>query len=527
MKEIVAASDLKPGMFVAELDRPWLDSPFLIQGFVLEDAQTVQQVQSLCRFVYVDWQRSSEEHQRVEKREPVASTVGASLAGSVRVARKQAQSPPRRDFVEVMRWLRSGGDTPAPDMRSATESQPRHHPDDVRVHRDSDARERAASPLAGGTSVGSSILTSGWRGLFGRLFAERGEAPRPSRRRKTSADAAEKSAGHDAAGAGSSATVWIEEVAVEDELVSAAPVYVEVLSSVEQLINDVQNNLRPDMERVRSGVDDMMHSVVRNPDALLWLTRLKRTDQYAYDHALDVSVLLMTFARTLGLEAAEMSRLGTVGLMQDIGRVRLPAGLLQKTGAITPQEREIFRSHVTHSVDILKAADETDSELLEIVSRHHERFDGSGYPRQLEGDSIGTQAQMAGIVDTYCAMTRQRPWGEAYSSQQALEEVNKMRGAWFGESIVDAFIQCVGLYPVGTLVELHSGEVAVVIGQNRVRRLKPRVLVLLAADKTPNKYPPTLDLVYDPTAPDGTMYSIKKALPAGAFDIDPQEFYLS
>ena len=102
-----------------------------------------------------------------------------------------------------------------------------------------------------------------------------------------------------------------------------------------------------------------------------------------------------------------------------------------------------------------------------------------------------------------------------------------MRGAWFAESIVDAFIQCVGLYPVGTLVELHTGEVAVVIGQNRVRRLKPRVLVLLAADKTPNKYPPTLDLVYDPTAPDGTIYAIKKALPAGAYDIDPQEFYLS
>ena len=351
MKEIVAASDLKPGMFVAELDRPWLDSPFLIQGFVLEDAQTVQQVQSLCRFVYVDWQRSSDEHQRVATREPVASTVGDSLAGSVRVARIQAPSPPRRDFVEVMRWLRSGGDAPAPDMRSATETQPRHHPDGVRVHSDSDARERVASPPAGDTSVGPSVLTTGWRGLFGRLFAERGEAPRPSRRRKTGADAAEKISDHEAASAGSSATVWIEQVAVEDELVSAAPVYVEVLSSVEQLIKDVQNNLRPDMERVRSGVDDMMHSVVRNPDALLWLTRLKRTDQYAYDHALDVSVLLMTFARTLGLEAAEMSRLGTVGLMQDIGRVKLPAGLLQKTGAITPQERDIFRSHVAHSVE--------------------------------------------------------------------------------------------------------------------------------------------------------------------------------
>ena len=514
-------------MFVTELDRPWLESPFLIQGFVLEDEQAVAQMQSLCRFVYVDWQRSTGEHTREVARESAKSTVGASLAGSARVVRKQAPPAPRRDFVDVLRWLRSGGKSPASDTPPITEAPAPRHTDALSAQRDAEARERATHALVSGGSTDAAESITGWRGLFGRLFAEKGEARALSVRRTTGTNEAAKTPRQDNAGGGPGATVWIEEIAVEDELVSAAPVYGEVLRSVEQLIKDVQNNLRPDMERVRSGVDAMMHSVVRNPDALLWLTRLKRTDQYAYDHALDVSVLLMTFARSLGLEAIEMSRLGTVGLMQDIGKIKLPAALLQKTGAITPQERDLFHSHVGHSLAILKEADEEDPELLEIVSRHHERFDGSGYPHQLAGDSIGTQAQMAGIVDTYCAMTRERPWGEAFSSQQALEEVNKMRGVAFGESIVDAFIQCVGLYPVGTLVELHTGEVAVVIGQNRVRRLKPRVLVLLAADKTPNKFPPTLDLVYDPTAPDGTIYSIKKALPPGAHDIDPQEFYLT
>lgn len=525
MKEIVAATDLKPGMFVAELDRPWLESPFLIQGFVLDDEQAVAQVQSLCRFVYVDWQRSIGEHTREVLRESVKSEVGASLAGSVRVGRKHAPPPPRHDFVEVMRWLRSGAKSPALDTPVA-EPAARPRADTVDSFRDIDTSDRRVVAL-GGDMAETAATTKGWRGLFGRLFAERGEARAPFQQRTRDADTMARTPRHDAANAVPGATLWIEEVAVEDELVSAAPVYGEVLRSVEQLIEDVQNNLRPDMERVRSGVDDMMHSVVRNPDAMLWLTRLKRTDQYAYDHALDVSVLLMTFARSLGLEAVEMSRLGTVGLMQDIGKIKLPAALLQKTGAITPQERDVFHSHVGHSVAILKAAEEMDSQLLEIVSRHHERFDGSGYPQQLAGDAIGTQSQMAGIVDTYCAMTRERPWAKAFSSQQALEEVNKMRGAWFADSIVDAFIQCVGLYPVGTLVELHSGEVAVVIGQNRVRRLRPRVLVLLAADKTANKYPTMLDLLYDPTAPDGSIYAIRKALPPGAHDIDPQAFYLT
>jgi hypothetical protein len=134
---------------------------------------------------------------------------------------------------------------------------------------------------------------------------------------------------------------------------------------------------------------------------------------------------------------------------------------------------------------------------------------------------------MAGIVDCYSAMTRARPWGDALSPQQALEEINKLRDGWFSASVVDAFIQCVGLYPVGTLVELSSGEVAVVIGQNRIRRLKPRVLVLLAPDKSPNKHPAPIDLLFDPMSPDGSPYAIRRALPPGAHGIDPQEFYLS
>ncbi|HQU88976.1 MAG TPA: HD-GYP domain-containing protein [Denitromonas sp.] len=511
MKEIVAATDLKIGMFVAELDRPWLDSPFLIQGFVVENQATLDKLQDLCRFVSVDWQRSTGEHYRAPVRESVASTVGHSLAGSARIAGRTVTPRPKHDFVDVLRWLRSGGETP-PELSSSPAGRPLVDADVPTTGRRSTdhVSDDEASPR------------EGWRARMSRWFA-REEAPAPY---VVADPLADKEETLGPAREGASATVWIESAAVEDELFHAAPAYESAQGTVEQLIADVQQNLRPDMERVRANVEDMMQSVVRNPDALLWLTRLKRTDQYAYDHALDVSVLLMVFARSLGMTAHEMTLLGIVGLMQDIGKVRLPPRLLKKSGLITPLERQIFQAHVDYSLAILKDTPDGSPEVLEIVARHHERFDGSGYPDGIAGDAIGRYSEMAGLVDTYCAMTRERPWGDALSPQTALEQINTMRDRDFSETVVDTFIQCVGLYPVGTLVALNTGEVAVVIAQNQVRRLRPRVLVLLAPDHSPNAHPPTLDLLYDPVAPDGSVYEIRKALPPGAYGIDPKEFYL-
>ena len=134
--------------------------------------------------------------------------------------------------------------------------------------------------------------------------------------------------------------------------------------------------------------------------------------------------------------------------------------------------------------------------------------------------------ELAGLIDTYCAMTRHRVYSPALSCQKALEALAKMRGVKFREALVDQFIQCVGLYPIGTLVELNTGEVAVVIQQNRVRRLKPRVLVLLAQDKTLERRPRSLDLILEPPTPTGEPYRIQSALPSNAYGINPDEFFL-
>ncbi|WP_254050875.1 HD-GYP domain-containing protein [Zoogloea sp. LCSB751] len=446
MREIVAARDLSIGMFVAELDRPWLESPFLLQGFLIEDATILEQVRRECRFVYVDrsrsvgeaWRPDPKEQEGLRGRRPAAGALQAELAGRRRPL----------DFFALLRALRSGG------------------------------------------------------------LGEQGEG---------------EAVDVGAPGVNAAET----EVPLETEIAAVLPVIARAQGVLEQIAHDVQSSLNPDLERVRSVVAEMVLSVARNPDALLWLVRLKQTDRYSYDHSLDVAAHVMIFGRALGLGEDAISTLGIAGMLQDVGKLRLPHRLLHKSGGLTSTEYEIFKTHVDYSKQILSASPHASQLMLEIVAKHHERVDGSGYPVGLRGEAVGIMAEIAGICDVYCAMTRERPYGPAESSQAALDAVRAQRGTRFSESVVDQFVQCIGLYPVGTLVELNSGEVAVVVAQNRIRRLKPRVMILLGPDKKPNTYPQTVDLLYDRPGAVGEQYFIVKALPPGAYGLVPSEFYLA
>jgi HD-GYP domain-containing protein (c-di-GMP phosphodiesterase class II) len=222
-----------------------------------------------------------------------------------------------------------------------------------------------------------------------------------------------------------------------------------------------------------------------------------------------------------------IEQLGIAGLMQDIGKIDIPSCVLNKPDNLTDEEYRLVQSHVASSIEMLLGQATFPNHVLEIVASHHERADGSGYPRRLKGERISFHGELAGLVDTYCAMTRDRAYGTAISSQKALETLISMRGSKFREPVVDQFIQCIGLYPVGSLVELNSGEVGVVIQQNQVRRLKPRLMILLGPDKSIERNPITLDLMMAPTTPTGEPYRILRALPANAYGIDPGEFYLA
>lgn len=437
LEKYVASQDLKIGMFVSDLDRPWIETPFLLQGFLIDDQSQITLLQQYCDTVVIDPRRSTGEHfAEPEKEQP--TRIGASLntARADAEARREGES-----FLRITREFRG------------------------KIHTRRLARAPSIQP-----GDGRSRLTS--------------------------------------------------------ELRYTAPIVDDVLHTLNSVQKAIASGAAIDTERVGALVDDMATSVERNPDAVIWLTRLKRTDQYGYDHALSVSVHLMIFSRFAGLDREQTRRLGTVGLLQDIGKLRVNPKILSKPGPLDEHELALAREHVAHSVAILRKQPKHDPDLTAIVESHHERFDGSGYPSGLSKSAISLEAEMAGLVDTYCALIQDRPYRKAISNQAAMEQLNQMRNQAFRDALIDLFLQCIGLYPVGTLVELNSDEVAIVIQQNQVRRLQPKVLVLLAPDKSLDKFPRTLDLLMQPTMPTGERYRIARALPANSYGIDPREFYL-
>lgn len=314
---------------------------------------------------------------------------------------------------------------------------------------------------------------------------------------------------------------------IEAEILHSAPVVDDVKKTLESIRESIKSGDPADFRQAGCLVHEMALAVERNPDAMIWLARLKSTDQYAYDHAVDVSVHVMVFGKFLGLPAKVIEEMGLAGLMQDIGKVEMPLEILNKPGDLTPDEYAWVQTHVGASLEMLVGKTGFTVDVLNIIAGHHERYDGTGYPRRLKGEGISLKAEISGLADSYCAMTRQRPYGAAISSQKALESLIGMRDNKFRAPLVDQFIQCIGLYPVGSLVELNTGEVAVVIQQNQVRRLKPRVLVILAPDKSVERRPRTIDLMTDPLTPLGEPYRVSRAVPGDAYGIDPAEFYLA
>jgi HD-GYP domain-containing protein (c-di-GMP phosphodiesterase class II) len=242
----------------------------------------------------------------------------------------------------------------------------------------------------------------------------------------------------------------------------------------------------------------------------------------SFDQAMDVSIYLLLLGKQVGLAGEQLIQLSMAGMLQDIGKTALPPDLLVKRGALSDKEKDLVRSHVASSLELLCLQHSLPPELLMIVANHHERWDGSGYPRGLKTRAIGREAEMAGLVDSFCAMLKAKPYRAAKSHQEALEELYKLRNTQFNPALREQLVQCVGLYPIGTLVEMNNGEVGVVIQQNRVQRSRPRVLLMLDADKAPvRSY-----RVFDLRDPDCAAVRIARALPGDAYGLSAHDYYL-
>jgi HD-GYP domain-containing protein (c-di-GMP phosphodiesterase class II) len=320
-------------------------------------------------------------------------------------------------------------------------------------------------------------------------------------------------------------TVYKEAASVEVELPKAQHAYSNTTVIVRELSRAVETGTSIDSTRSHEAAAQITESVVRNPDAMALLMKLQERNGATLSRAVEISVLMTIFGRFLQLPQERLEILGMLGLLQDVGKLKLPTELAAR-GPTSPEEVELYRSHVSHSVRILSDTPGVPPELPGLASLHHERFDGSGYPRGLRGDAIAFAGLIAGIVDAFDTYTAPKPFGENLSPAKALSMIYKGRGKEFHPALVEQFIQCIGVFPVGSVVELNSGEVAIVIAQNMVRRMQPRIMVV--KDAQGNRLMPykMLDLMKEPKLRPDEPYRIHRSLEYDSVKIDPRELFL-
>lgn len=279
-----------------------------------------------------------------------------------------------------------------------------------------------------------------------------------------------------------------------DEAARARRLHGEANKIVRHMLEDIRLGQQIQLERVEPLVEGMVDSIFRNQDAMLPLARLKRHDDYTFEHSVGVCALLVAFGRGLKLPREAIKEVALGGLLHDVGKARIPDQILNKPAKLSDEEFVRMQSHVAQSVVLLEQAPGISETALLVAGEHHERYDGSGYPNKLAGGEISLYGQMAAIVDVYDAISSERVYHKGMPATQALKKLLEWSSHHFDPQLVQSFIRAIGIYPSGSLVQLDSKRLGVVIEQNEGNLLEPVVRVFYHAGKQHYIPPEILDL---------------------------------
>ena len=408
MDRKVNVAYLKEGMYVSNLDRPWIDTPFLLEGFLIKSEEDIIALNQYCTYVYIDIDRG----------------IGAS------------------EYIEA-----------APRLKT------------------------------------NSYLE--------RFLQDNKKKVEYKNTRPT-----------------------------KEEIPEAKTALESASNQVAHIMEDVKAGKNLNIVAVRGIVEPILDSIIRNSEAYMWLTMMQKKSSYTYSHSVDNCALAIAFGRFMGLPKKDLRTLAIGLLMMDMGNVRVPEDILNKKGRLTEAEYRIVRKHVNHGVDILKNTNGMNEDIINIALTHHERFDGSGYPNALQGTQILVYGRMAAIIDCYDAMTSNRPFSAAKSPYSALQNIYNWRGSAFQPELIEQFLQCMGVYPTGSLVEMTNGSVAIVLEQNLTQRMRPKIMLILDEDKQHLMEYKTVDLATTFEDASRMPMNIYRGLDPGSYGIDPTEYYL-
>ena len=311
-------------------------------------------------------------------------------------------------------------------------------------------------------------------------------------------------------------------VTVEDEYGAAANVHTMANQTVKTLFDEIRLGAQIDGGKVKQAVDGCVDSILRNPDASVWLTRIQAKDEGTAQHSLNVAALSIVLGKTLDMSTREMEDLGVCAMLHDVGKTSLPIELLQKEGEYTEEEREMMKSHCRAGRDILVSTKSVMSGAADVAHTHHERPDGTGYPRGLTAEKIPKYSKIVAIAEAYDVITTKQTYREALSPSEALQELYKNRGTQFDEDLVVRFIDAVGIFPPGSIVEMVNGEIGIVLS-NTKDKLRPKIILILDANKEASEQS-VIDLSQMDVDAQGSVYQIKTTLSDGSFGINVEDF---
>lgn len=313
-------------------------------------------------------------------------------------------------------------------------------------------------------------------------------------------------------------------VPFEEEIVKAAEIKTQAKTMIKDLMNDIRVGKNIDSEPVNLMSEQMVDSVIRNVDALSSLSRLKEFDDYTFMHSVNVGVLSITLGRFSGFDRKQLVDIGTGALLHDIGKMRVPQEILHKPDRLTKEEFMKMKDHATFSKEILDNMEAISEEAINIAYQHHERHDGSGYPQNLQGDEISLQGQIGSVVDVYDAITSDRVYHKGVTPYEALRKIFEWSEYHFNRKIVEGFVRCLGIYPVGTLIRLNNDRLAVVKKITHNNILAPEVVVVYDAGSDMKVKPKTIDLAeYNLKRPENPVV-IKQIEDPKKWQIDPERY---
>ncbi|MEO5340675.1 MAG: HD-GYP domain-containing protein [Magnetococcus sp. MYC-9] len=310
-------------------------------------------------------------------------------------------------------------------------------------------------------------------------------------------------------------------VSMQDELANARKVTDHARQVVADVLTDVRLGKQLELEPVKEAVERMAESAFNNPGAILSLSLIKRKDEYTFMHSVNVGVFLMSYCHTMGMDREQVILAGIGGMLHDTGKMRVPIEIINSPNKLTDAEFDTMKAHPRFSGEILRETPGISPLSIEVAEQHHERFNGSGYPRKLVGAEIGLFGQMAAIVDVYDAITSNRSYHQGMASHEALEKMYEWCKHHFDLALFQQFVQCVGIYPVGSLVRLENDQVGVVVENHREALLLPVVRVILDAKRKCAIQPTTVDLL---TVADRRGYRILNHESATKWGIDPKKY---